>query len=240
MIATPLSDIYTPISDSQYSKRKLLSKTESCSFSRTTLSLFLSGLFAFSGAIFAEDIPVDAISDFQTTIRSDTNYLIQSDITTGNLSFTVFNGIDLSLTGSKNDGSAVVIQATDMPSGTLLDLDVYNSNVRLEGLDLRGGTGTQSAVLFNTASSHYEKTLTLGVSNFSVSDFNAGDKSVIMTDPNSQSGNTEPVWFDRLEMNNVVLKNNSGAYVLNFRNGANIAALSKGNFRKFDVGKRVQ
>lgn len=228
MIATPpLSDIYTPISDSQYSKRKLLSKTESCSFSRTTLSLFLSGLFAFSGAIFAEDIPVDAISDFQTTIRSDTNYLIQSDITTGNLSFTVFNGIDLSLTGSKNDGSAVVIQATDMPSGTLLDLDVYNSNVRLEGLDLRGGTGTQSAVLFNTASSHYEKTLTLGVSNFSVSDFNAGDKSVIMTDPNSQSGNTEPVWFDRLEMNNVVLKNNSGAYVLNFRNGANIAALSK-------------
>ena len=142
------------------------------------------------------------------------------------MSFTVYNGIDLALIGSKEDGSPVVIQATDTPDGALLDLDVYNSNIRLEGLDLRGGTGTQSALLFNTASFHYEKTLTLNMSDFSVTDFTAGDEAVILTDPNRWSGNTEPMWFDRLSMRNVTLAGNSGSSILNFGLGANIATLS--------------
>ena len=125
------------------------------------------------------------------------------------MSFTVYNGIDLALIGNKEDGSPVVIQANDTPDGALLDLDVYNSNVRLEALDLRGGTGTQSALLFNTASYHYEKTLNLNMSDLSVTGFTAGDEAVILTDPNRWSSNTEPMWFDRLSMHNVTLSGNS-------------------------------
>lgn len=169
---------------------------------------------------------MDEIADFQTTVRSDTNYLIQSDLSTDNLGFTVFNGVDLALIGNKEDGSPVVIQASDTPDGALLDLDVYNSNVRLEVLDLRGGTGTQSALLFNTGSFHREKTLTLNMSDFSVTDFRAGNKAVIYTDPNSLSGSTEPMWFDRLTMHNVTLRENTGSSILNFRQGANIATIS--------------
>lgn len=226
MIATPpSSEIYTSVIDFKYIAKELFT-TANRPFSQTALSLILSGLFTFPVTAVAEDVPVNDVGDFQTTVRSDTNYLIQSDLSTDNLSFTVYNGIDLALIGSKEDGSPVVIQATDTPDGALLDLDVYNSNIRLEGLDLRGGTGTQSALLFNTASFHYEKTLTLNMSDFSVTDFTAGDEAVILTDPNRWSGNTEPMWFDRLSMRNVTLAGNSGSSILNFGLGANIATLS--------------
>ena len=221
----PSSEIYTSVIDFKYIAKELFT-TANRPFSQTALSLILSGLFTFPVTAVAEDVPVNDVGDFQTTVRSDTNYLIQSDLSTDNLSFTVYNGIDLALIGSKEDGSPVVIQATDTPDGALLDLDVYNSNIRLEGLDLRGGTGTQSALLFNTASFHYEKTLTLNMSDFSVTDFTAGDEAVILTDPNRGSGNTEPMWFDRLSMRNVTLAGNSGSSILNFGLGANIATLS--------------
>ena len=175
---------------------------------------------------FAEDVSVNDVTDFQTTVRSDTTYLIQSDLSTDNLSFTVYNGIDLALIGNKEDGSPAVIQASDTPDGALLDLDVYNSNVRLEALDLRGGTGTQSALLFDNASGRDEKTLSLNMSDLSVTGFTAGDKDVILTDPNRWSGNEEPIWFDRLSMHNVTLTDNTGSSILDFGLGANIATLS--------------
>ena len=225
IVTPPSSEIYTSVIDFKYIAKELFT-TANRPFSQTALSLILSGLFTFPVTAVAEDVPVNDVGDFQTTVRSDTNYLIQSDLSTDNLSFTVYNGIDLALIGSKEDGSPVVIQATDTPDGALLDLDVYNSNIRLEGLDLRGGTGTQSALLFNTASFHYEKTLTLNMSDFSVTDFTAGDEAVILTDPNRWSGNTEPMWFDRLSMRNVTLAGNSGSSILNFGLGANIATLS--------------
>lgn len=165
---------------------------------------------------------MDEIADFQTTVRSDTNYLIQSDLSTDNLSFTVSNNVDLSLIGSRADGNAAILQTTGT-SDALLELVASNSNLQLKNLELRGGSGTQSAILFNPSDD--KKTLTLDVSNVKVKDFTAV-KDVIDTRPGTQSGSREPTWFDYLSMNHVTLERNSGAYVLDFGRAANIAELS--------------